>query len=206
MKYIIGSDEVGYGAWAGPLVVCAVAVPVDWTGPAGLADSKDFSTPAEKAARVALYSELQNISTALMGVENTTIDAIGVKKALVDAHAAALLQLLQKFPDAEVIVDGIVPIPQVPQARCVPKADSLYPAVMAASVIAKVNRDFLMHQYHHQFPHYGFDTNVGYGGGKKHAHTLALQKHGICPLHRRSYAPCRAAIAAQNQLKLFEGT
>jgi ribonuclease HII len=152
MKYIIGSDEVGYGAWAGPLVVCAAAVPVDWTGPAGLADSKEFSSPAEKAARIALYAELQDIPVSIMAAENTTIDKLGVKNALVAAHTAALHALLQVYPDAEVIVDGIVPIPGIPRARCVAHAD------------------------------------------------------GVCPLHRRSYAPIKAALAAQNQMKLFEGT
>lgn len=198
--WVVGSDECGYGAWAGPLVVCAVAVPVGWVGPPELNDSKQL-TPAQRAV---LYGELQDLTMFIAGVESADIDKYGVKASLVTAHAHALLRVLEKYPDAEVIVDGIVRIPQVPQARCVPKADSIYPAVMAASIIAKVNRDFVMRQYHKEYPHYGFDSNVGYGGGKNHAHTLGLAKHGVCPLHRRSYAPIKAALAAQRQTNLFE--
>jgi len=204
MKYIIGSDEVGYGAWAGPLIVCAVAVPAGWAGPPELDDSKAFKSASEKVERAILYGKLQDLPMFLACIGNEVIDQFGIKAALVRAHGAALNNLLQRFPDAEVIVDGIVPIPEVPQARCIPRADGLYPAVMAASVIAKVNRDFLMRQYHTTYPHYGFDTNVGYGGGKKHAHTLGLQKHGVCPLHRRSCGPIKAALLAQRQINLFE--
>jgi ribonuclease HII len=200
MRYIIGSDEVGYGAWAGPLVVCAVAVPVGWAGPPELDDSKKLG-PIGCAE---LYHRLQDLSMFIAGVESQDIDKYGVKMSLVHAHSVALRQLLQRHPDAEVIVDGIVLIPDVPQARCVPRADSTYPAVMAASIIAKVNRDFMMRQYHKQYPHYGFDTNVGYSGKKGGPHAQGLARYGPCPIHRRSYAPVREALAAQRQTKLFE--
>lgn len=202
MKYIIGSDEVGYGAWAGPLVICAAAVPVGWTGPAGLDDSKEYSK--NKPAMVALYAHLEHLPVSIMSASVDMIDAIGVKKALVAAHTYAVRQLLTQFPDAEVIVDGIVPLPELPQARCVAKADATYPAVMAASIIAKVNRDFLMKQHHEQYPHYGWDTNAGYGG-KTGKHVDGLDRHGVSPLHRRSYGPIRDRLAAQRQMGLFEG-
>lgn len=202
MNYIIGSDEVGYGAWAGPLVVCAAAVPFDWKGPVGLADSKDFSTVAEKAKRVALYAELQHLPMSIVGIENTVIDRFGVGDALIAAHEYALKQMLQRFPGAEVIVDGSRPIPGVPQARCIPKADSTYPVVMAASIIAKVNRDLIMREYHKKYPHYGFDTNVGYGQ-KRGKHADGLKSHGVCPIHRRSYQPIKDALANGRQMKLF---
>lgn len=180
--YIIGSDEVGYGAWAGPLVVCAVAVPRDWAPPEGLTDSKALSA----ALRRALYSRLYELPCALIGVPNYSIDLIGVGKALLRAHEAAVRQMLVAFPDADVVVDGAVGLPNVPQARAVPKADATIPAVSAASVIAKENRDHIMRKYHLEFPVYGFDTNVGYGT-KEHEHGLLL--HGTCPIHRRSYRP-----------------
>ncbi len=206
MKYIIGSDEVGYGAWAGPLVVCAVAVPEGWKGPAGLNDSKAFKSKAGRARRARVYGELVlAVESALVRVENTAIDEIGLRPALVAAHTAALKQLLARFPGADVIVDGDVPIPEVPQARCLPKADATYPAVMAASIIAKVNRDYVMQQYHRQYPHYGWDTNAGYGGGKEDTkHRPALKTHGVTPLHRRSYGPVKEALFAARQVPLFK--
>jgi ribonuclease HII len=184
MEYIIGSDEVGYGAWAGPLFVCAVAVPTNWKAPGGLDDSKKL-TPAE---RVFLYGEhLQRLPMSIKLVENTYIDAVGVKTALLEAHAAAVLALLQDYPDAHVIIDGVLRPPGLPErTRCLPRADSIFPPVSAASIIAKVNRDFVMRQYHEQFPMYGFDTSVGYGTKK---HQDALERYGPCPIHRLSYRP-----------------
>jgi len=203
MKHIIGSDEVGYGAWAGPLVVCAVAVPTDWRGPDGLNDSKEFKSAAEKAKRLLLYAALQHLPMSIVGIESAVIDKFGVGEALIVAHEYALKQMLERFPDAEVIVDGSRPIPGIPQARCIPKADATYPVVMAASIIAKVNRDLIMQEYHRQYPHYGFDTNVGYGQ-KRGKHADGLKTHGVCPIHRRSYQPIKNALFAARQLGLFE--
>lgn len=202
MKYIIGVDEVGLGAWAGPLFVCAVAVPTDWAGPPGLNDSKEKTKP-EMAE---LYHHLQHLPMALMGMSNETIDSMGIRPALVAAHVAAAEQLLARFPGARIIVDGDVRLPALPQAEIIAKADAKFPAVMAASIVAKVNRDFLMKQYHQQYPHYGWDTNAGYGGNAKHAHTAGLDAHGVTPLHRKSYAPIRKRLLAQRQMNLFGGT
>jgi ribonuclease HII len=189
MRYIIGSDEVGYGAWAGPLFVCAAVVPESWRTPPGLKDSKQL----DAFERAALYGEhLQQLPMSIMVASNTFIDEVGVKKALMDTHAEAIKTLLHLHPDAEIIIDGVLLPDGLPaRTRCVPKADNIFPVVSAASVIAKVNRDFVMHQYHEQFPHYGWKTNVGYGTNK---HMAGLKLHGISPLHRRSYAPIRKLL------------
>ena len=187
-RYIIGSDEVGYGAWAGPLFVCAAAVPKDWKGPAGLTDSKELS-PEE---RLSLYAAaLQQLPMCVMATDNVTIDEIGVMKALIEAHTRAIQVMLLQFPDAEVIIDGVIRLPEIPQAQPIPKADAKYPVVSAASVIAKVNRDFVMKQLHTQYPHYGFDTGVGYGTKQ---HQRGLKEHGITPWHRKSYAPIKKLL------------
>lgn len=187
--YILGADEVGYGAWAGPLFVCTVAVPKTWKGPAGLTDSKTL-TPGQRAA---LYFHLQHLPMALMAVESDTIDSLGVKKALLQAHGAAIRKMQETYPQADVVIDGVLRPPGLLMVRAVPHADAIFPAVSAASVIAKVNRDFVMRQYHEQFPYYGWKTNVGYGSK---SHQKGLKEHGICPLHRKSYRPIKAILEA----------
>lgn len=186
-SYIIGSDEVGYGAWAGPLVVCAVAATRDWVAPAGLTDSKALS-PAQ---RTKLYEHLYGMPKCIVAIPAAAIDRMGVRSALVSAHTQAVTDLLAQFPNADVIVDGVVALPKVPQARLVPKADATEPAVSAASIIAKVNRDYMMTQYHAQYPGYGFNKNAGYGTKD---HQDGLRRQGICPLHRRSYSPIKKYV------------
>jgi ribonuclease HII len=188
--YILGSDEVGYGAWAGPLVVCAVAVLKTWTPPAGLTDSKQLSI----ADRRRLYIDLERLPLELTSVSNVDIDRVGAQVALIEAHTVALLSLLKRFPGADVVVDGTLALPQLRKEAngskvcCFPRADEAFPVVSAASVIAKVNRDYVMQQYHQQFPHYGWNTNVGYG---TKTHETGLREHGVCSLHRQSYRPIK---------------
>lgn len=188
--YILGSDEVGYGAWAGPLFVCAVAAPKVWVPPKGLTDSKQLSA----FDRRRLYAELQRLPMVLVSVSNLDIDRLGAQVALIEAHTTALLSLLKRFPGADVVVDGTLSLPLLrkeargSKVRCFPRADATFPVVSAASVIAKVNRDYLMQQYHQQFPYYGWNTNVGYG---TKAHETGLKKHGVCSLHRQSYRPIK---------------
>lgn len=188
-KYIIGSDEVGLGALAGPLFVCAVAVPENWQSPAGLTDSKKL-TPFDRAR---IYGEgLQRLPMFIASAENVLIDDLGISDVLMHSHREAIKALLETFPDADIVIDGVRRPDGLPsRARCVPRADSLFPAVSAASVIAKVNRDFVMRQYHELFPHYGWDTNMGYPAK---AHKEGLKKYGVTYLHRRSYAPIKKLL------------
>jgi ribonuclease HII len=197
-KYIIGSDEVGLGAWAGPLVVCAVAVKKDWLGILGLNDSKALS----RRRREQVYKELvgvKGLRLSLMKSESTDIDRNGIHYCLKRAHTEAIEYLLADYPDAEIVVDGDLKLKRLPQAKSIPKADSLFPSVMAASIIAKVNRDWTMIALAKQYPEYGFESHVGYGTKK---HQEALKKYGPCPIHRRSYRPIREIL----QLPLFAAT
>jgi ribonuclease HII len=187
--FIIGSDEVGYGSWAGPLYVCAYVAPEGWTAP-GLDDSKKLSVKQ----RLEVYTRLDLTRAALISVEPTTIDEFGLGHCLVRAHVQAITELVERgFGGASIIVDGNMRLP-LAEAKSIPKADTMVPAVMAASVIAKCNRDIFMKGLHQKYPQYGFASHVGYGTPE---HMAALRAYGPCPAHRMSYRPLKEVIEAR---------
>lgn len=189
-EFVIGSDEVGYGAWAGPLVVVAVATPRDWED-SRVKDSKKLS----EKAREALYREFfqADFPMYVAIVEPADIDRRSVWTALIRAHEEAIMgvvALLLPIPGKKlVIVDGNVP---TEVGFSLPKADDLVPAVSLASIIAKVTRDRMMVKLADEFPGYGFARHKGYGTPE---HTTALGELGPCSAHRMSYSPVSAAKA-----------
>lgn len=189
MSFSVGIDEVGRGPWAGPLVVGAVLL-----GDAtieGLTDSKKLS----KARREALAAQIieQAAAYGIGWVEPAEIDGIGLSEALKLATRRALEQIT--VPYHEIIIDGTVNFladtGKGPYVTTMKKADLLISSVSAASIIAKVARDDYMAEQAEVYPAYGFEDHVGYGTTK---HRLALNMHGITPLHRRSFAPIAAII------------
>ena len=92
-------------------------------------------------------------------------------------------------PATEVLVDGLY-CPQIAlPARAVVRGDACVPEISAASILAKTARDACMLELHARYPHYGFDRHKGYPTA---AHLRALQAHGACAAHRRSFAPVAA--------------
>jgi len=194
--YILGSDECGYGSWAGPLVVCAALVSRDWPDAHLVKDSKALTA----ARRTAVCKQI--IKTVLFAIESVKppeIDAQGVYKAVLGAHQRAIAAVKAKHEESgcvgtiEIIVDGNLPIPG---ARSLPKADALIPAVSAASIIGKVARDRHMVKQAALYPGYGFEKHMGYGTPE---HRAALERLGVCDLHRRSYAPIARLVAAREE-------
>jgi len=183
-RFVIGSDECGYGSWAGPLFVCAFFAPEHWTMP-GVADSKTLSPRQRRALAV----RLDPASLCIMQVSAQEIDRWGVDVCLREAHTRAIetLQERKGVPDL-IVVDGVLRLPRLPHARSVPKADMSNPIVAAASIAGKVAHDEHMRQLSLQYPQYGFDQHMGYGTA---AHRKALELHGVTPEHRRSYRPIR---------------
>lgn len=187
--YTIGVDEVGTGALAGPAFVCAVVVPRDWPRPQGLKDSKKMSW----GGRSNMYRILLEQVTAhrIISIPSAYIDEVGLRKAWLDGVDAALIELVGLYPSGNIIVDGDTTHPNYKRMCAVIKADNSVPAVSAASVIAKVNRDMLMRQLHEEYPYYDWKNNVGYGSK---AHFAGLNSNGVSPHHRRSYAPIRRLL------------
>lgn|SRR5574337_177592 len=204
---IIGCDEVGYGCLAGPLVVVGVRAPKDWKLE-GLNDSKKLSAKKREAMLLPIMQQVKNktIEYHLAERSNTEIDKVGVAVALKDAYVECFHALYQK--DSLIIIDGILKFDNLGvddyDKISVIKADGKYPAVMAASIIAKTYRDDKMHKLHFSYPNYGWDHNVGYPAKD---HLEAIQKYGPCSLHRMSYAPMKFIKNIDfKQLKLgFDG-
>jgi ribonuclease HII len=181
---ILGIDEVGRGPWAGPLVVGAVVL-TD-TKVNGLADSKKLSKKQRESLSQLIYQ--QAAAYSLGWVSAMEIDEIGLSAALQTATQQAVEQI--KIPYHEIIIDGTVNFlantGKSNYVTTLKKADQLIASVSAASVIAKVARDYFMYQQDEIYPGYGFKNNVGYGTAE---HIAAINKLGVTPLHRLSFAP-----------------
>ena len=178
----VGIDEVGRGSWAGPLVAGAVILGGDIQG---LRDSKQLSRLQREDVAAAIRTS--NALCGLGWVSADEIDDLGLTKSVRLAYIRALQQLGVE-PD-EIIIDGNFNyLPHMPQARAIIRADSLVPAVSAASVLAKVARDRFMIEIARVHPGYGFERHVGYGTAQ---HRTALRRLGVSPQHRQSFRPVR---------------
>jgi len=178
-QWVGGLDEVGRGPLAGPVVAACVILDenCDYSG---FKDSKIIN--GENRSR--LYKELQN-NGAMIGigiVSETDIDRINILQASLLAMKKAVLTLTQQ-PDF-LLVDGNQSIPMTIPQQTLIKGESKSASIAAASIVAKVVRDELMDRYHLEYPQYNFKQNRGY---PTREHRLAIQKHGPCAIHRRSF-------------------
>ena len=184
-----GVDEAGRGPLAGPVV--AAAVILDELNPIkGLNDSKALTA----RARERLFDEIRGkalcCSIGQASVEE--IDRLNILQATLLAMRRAVDGL--RLKPRMVLVDGNrLPSLHVP-AQAIVKGDAKVKAISAASIIAKVHRDRLCLALHEQHPQYGFDGHKGYPTA---LHLAALQAHGACPQHRRSFGPVRKLLERQ---------
>lgn len=184
--FVIGADEVGYGALSGPLVIGGVRAAKDWAIP-GLNDSKKLTDKQrrEMDKKIRDVAATGEIHLSLAERSNSYIDEFGVSAALKMCYQQAAKELYT--PDSLIIIDGNLNFDEVlvgMDYKTVIKADTTVPAVMAASIIAKVYRDTLMVILSEQFPIYDWASNKGYGSAK---HIDAIKKIGYCEWHRQSY-------------------
>jgi ribonuclease HII len=186
VQLIAGVDEVGRGPLAGPVVAAAVIL-----GPAhgivGLADSKVL-TAARREALVPIIQE-RALCWALGRAEVEEIDCINILQASLLAMRRAVLAL--RLAPELVLVDGNR-CPTLPcTAEAVVKGDACVASISAASIIAKVARDREMCELDERHPGYGFAGHKGYSC---RAHFDALERLGVSPIHRRSFAPVRRLL------------
>ena len=153
----------------------------------GLRDSKKLS--ASRRSSLAPRIDAASIFWCVTLSMASTIDANGIAQCKRHCMTVAARRCL-KYGDYPVIVDGVDPIPGV-KCKCVIGADDLIPSVSAASVLAKVIHDGIMRYYSEKWPQYGFERNQGY---LTREHRAALDRYGITPIHRRSYAPIKGMV------------
>lgn len=197
-NYVIGIDEVGMGALAGPVVVGAVVTKVDWFH-SRVKDSKKYSNGKNLTAHDTRSKVLETIIKPQVEyychikMTSHDLDIYGIREAWLRCLWVVATNCLKIYPGAVVVVDGnSTGSVATPNVLAIQKGDNLVPAVSAASILAKVERDRVMHMIHELYPEYGFRSNVGYGTTE---HMVALEKHGPCPIHRRSYGPIKRAVA-----------
>jgi ribonuclease HII len=182
--HVAGVDEVGRGALFGPVVAAAVILPPD-TRIKGLRDSKQLLR--EDRERLAAVVERKAIALAIEEIDAETIDRVNIYQATRLAMAAAVKRLAQA-PD-HLLIDAMKLDITCAQTSII-YGDSLSISIAAASVVAKVYRDRRMCELHEVYPQYGLASHKGYSTPE---HLAALDKHGPCPLHRRSFRPVAQA-------------
>jgi ribonuclease HII len=176
---IAGVDEAGRGPLAGPVVAAAVILPPAFEA-TGINDSKQL-TPRQRARWYdRIYARADAVGIGI--VDAIEIDRINILQAARLAMVMAVANLRPR-PDF-LLIDGNVGIPADVAQQPIVKGDARSVSVAAASIVAKVSRDRLMHRYHDNFPQFGFDRHKGYPTA---VHRAAIARHGPCAIHRRSF-------------------
>jgi ribonuclease HII len=193
---VAGVDEVGRGAWAGPIVAGAVALAAELVQTlrrAGWLTQVNDSKRLTPKAREAIFNALSPaVPWAVAVLSSKQVDAIGIAAANRQVVAMAVANLKPK-PDY-VLVDYVARLEPtlagVP-AEVLVDGDARAFSIALASVVAKVHRDKLMRSYSSKYPGYGFAEHKGYGTA---LHTEALRRLGVSPIHRQTYRPVARAL------------
>ena len=201
-KYVIGIDEVGRGALAGPVTVAALALPrkfIHFIRQLAEADkSKKLKTPLRDSKKLSSkqrevwfdFIKKQKIPYAIASVSPKIIDKINISNAANLAASRALKKLLTNnrqliTNNCEIFLDGGLYVKNFKlKTKTIIKGDEKIPAISLASIVAKVSRDKYMRNLHKKYPRYDFINNVGYGTKK---HMKAIKKYGLSFVHRRTF-------------------
>jgi ribonuclease HII len=175
-----GVDEAGRGCFAGPVMAAAVILPPDFFHPL-LNDSKQVKEADRYLLREIICKDA--IAWSIGRVDSVEIDQMNILQATYRAMHSAIQQLTT-IPEL-LLIDGnrFSPYPSIPHV-CLIKGDSRLANIAAASILAKTFRDDVMKEMAAQYPQYGFDKNKGYGTA---AHRQAIEFHGLCEVHRKSF-------------------
>lgn len=193
-RCVVGIDEAGRGAWAGPVAAGAVCLPLErddlMIALEGVRDSKLLTPHARESLIDAIKSTARGWGVGR--AEAGEIDSIGIVPATLLAMQRAVANMIADFPQVDpdfLLIDSIKwrGLPdRLLDYRAIVKGDQLSLSIAAASVLAKVTRDRWMLDYDVQYPLYGFAAHKGYGTKQ---HQAAIRDHQPCPLHRMTYKP-----------------
>lgn len=192
-KIICGVDEAGRGPWAGPVVAAAVILDEQTLSPE-LRDGIDDSKKLKAGKREDLFGRLSedvHIGIGLADVEE--IDRLNILRATMLAMKRAVDDL-PRSPELALVDGNRMPDLGAIVAECVIKGDGKSLSIAAASIAAKVTRDQIMKGLAEAYPGYGWERNAGYGTAE---HQAALQRLGVTPAHRKSYAPIRKILGLE---------
>ena len=200
--YVIGIDEAGRGPWAGPVTITALWLSPGVYGqlPNDINDSKKIKS-SRRASLANLLQMLPNLScTISKGVDD--IDQHGVLKTTLMAMAEATTKVIEQMCTVGItgpthaLVDGPLLPKNMPCAStAIIRGDSRSLSIAGASIIAKYSRDSIMQALDIDWPAYGWRQNNGYGTRQ---HQQAVEKYGISPHHRRSFAPIKRLVETAN--------
>jgi ribonuclease HII len=192
-KYVIGIDEVGRGPLAGPVAVCAFAMPYGYNQKLfdGVKDSKKLSAQVrEKLAKIAhRMKKSGQCFYAVCYSGHKLIDERGIAPAVKAAINRALKKVLEKISanptECDIFLDGSLKAPNhFPHQKTIIRGDSKVQIISIASVVAKVKRDKKMFRLSKKFPGYDFEIHKGYGTS---AHYQKIKKLGLSPIHRKTF-------------------
>ncbi|MBI4085589.1 MAG: ribonuclease HII [Candidatus Liptonbacteria bacterium] len=191
-KYIIGIDEVGRGALAGPVVVAAVCFPagmkISNRKLGALKDSKNLS-PKLRKLWTEYFKSISEISHKTARIYPRTIEKINISEAANRSASVAFGRLIAELKigvrNCSIFLDGGLFIKPAPaRAKTIIKGDEKITAIKIASIIAKVQRDRYMEKLSKKYPHYGFEAHKGYGTKR---HLKAIRRHGPNEAHRLTF-------------------
>lgn len=192
MRIVCGVDEAGRGPLAGPVYAAAVILnprrPID-----GLADSKALTAARREALAEAIRTRAKAWCIGIASVQE--IDSLNILQASMLAMHRAVMGL-GVVPDLAKVDGNRAPVLAC-RVETVVGGDAIVPAISAASILAKTARDEALRRLHEQYPQYAFDQHKGYGTA---LHLERLQLHGICPEHRRSFAPVRKLLPEETDV------
>lgn len=148
--------------------------------PRGIDDSKKL----DRDARETLFDKIHARAVVGVGIASVEeIDRLNIWYATSLAMRRAVMAM-ETWPELALVDGNLVPHHLVCEARPIVKGDAISVSIAAASIIAKVTRDRMMRELAQTYPHYGFDSHVGYGTPQ---HLNAIRTHGPCPIHRRNW-------------------